>query len=84
MVLSFSLSPGRVGGLGYNGVWDMPFPKVYWKSLRIVLRKTIDYITRWSTSIQPNISETAYDLMIETRDKAQMCLNALPVDDPVE
>jgi hypothetical protein len=62
----------------------MPFPKVYWKGLRLVLGRLIRYITKWQAEIEPNISAEAYAAMIAVRNDAEALLVLLPVDTPTE
>lgn len=62
----------------------MPFPKVYWKGLRLVLDKALRYINKWQVEIEPNISADAYTAMVAARTAIVDCLQKLPVDTPTE
>ena len=58
--------------------------KVYWKSLRLVIGKLIRYISKWSTQLSASLTEEQYEAVIELQNRAQLVLNILPVDTPVE
>lgn len=62
----------------------MPFPKVYWKGLRLVATQLKSYIQRNQLQLQANLTAPQYACVVALLDAVIECLALLPTDTPVE
>lgn len=62
----------------------MPFEKVYWKGLRIVLDKARRYMQGHQTQLAANLDAGQYASVVTALEAVVACLNELPVDTPIE
>jgi len=59
-------------------------PKVYWKTLTLVLRTVQSYITRNQNNLFINLDSAQYACVLAVLDAVITCLQALPVNTPIE
>lgn len=62
----------------------MPFPKVYWKGLRLVLNGGKRYIQRNQLQLQANLTTPQYECVLDVLNAIVSCLALLPTDTPTE
>lgn len=55
---------------------------VYWKGLKLVLKPTMRYISRWQLQLQANLTTPQYQCVVAVLEAIVTCLSALPVDEP--
>lgn len=58
--------------------------KVYWKGLKLVLGATKRYIQKWDLQLAANLTTPQYQCIVAVLDAILICLQALPVDTPVD
>lgn len=58
--------------------------KVYWKGLRLVLGRVKRYIQKWDLQLAENLTTPQYQCIVAVLDAILVCLQALPVDTPVD
>jgi len=60
----------------------MPFPKVYWKTLRIVMGSTMRYIQKHQLGLQANLTTEQYACVTDVLQAILSCLALLPQNPP--
>jgi len=60
------------------------FPKVYWKTLEIVMNSTRRYIQRNQLGLQANLTEEQYTCVTDVLQAILSCLALLPSNTPTE
>jgi len=60
----------------------MAFPKVYWKTLRLVMQSTMRYIQRNQLGLQANLTTEQYECVTDVLQAILSCLALLPVNTP--
>jgi len=60
----------------------MPFPKVYWKTLRVVMNSTRRYIQKHQLGLQANLTTEQYACVTDVLQAILSCLALLPQNPP--